>query len=150
MRTTNSIVIKAPIYDIFSTASDLLKWPLFLPHYRYTRFLSQMPWGGIIKMSAKRTGIPVTWISVFKIDAEQRQLQFEHIKGVANATKGMVVVWNFEEYADGVRVEITHELNLKWPIIGGLVANLIVGKFFIHHIANRTLRGLKRHLEGAS
>lgn len=148
MRTSNVITIRAPLEQIFSTASDLARWPDFLSHYRYNRFLSPMPWGGIVKMSAVRTFIPTTWISSYRIDTEKCQLQFEHLRSTLNATRGMIVVWHFTETPEGIRVEITHDLELHWPVIGGFVGKYIVGLFFIHHIANRTLAGLKRKLEG--
>jgi ribosome-associated toxin RatA of RatAB toxin-antitoxin module len=147
MRTSNIITIKAPTETIFNVASDLARWPDFLPHYRYNRFLSPMPWGGIVKMSAVRTIIPTTWISVYRIDAEKRQLHFEHLRSAFNATKGMIVVWHFTETPEGVQVEITHDLELHWPLIGGFVGKYIVGLFFIHHIATQTLAGLKRKVE---
>jgi ribosome-associated toxin RatA of RatAB toxin-antitoxin module len=147
MRTSNVITIKAPTEAIFAVASDLARWPDYLSHYRYNRFLSPMPWGGIVKMSAVRTGIPTTWISVYRIDTERRQLHFEHLRSAFNATKGMIVVWTFTETPEGVQVEITHDLELRWPLIGGFVGKYIVGVFFIHHIATKTLAGLKRKVE---
>ncbi|HUB66151.1 MAG TPA: SRPBCC family protein [Candidatus Methylacidiphilales bacterium] len=147
MRTSNVITIHAPLEPIFAAASDLARWPDFLSHYRYNRFLSPMPWGGIVKMSAMRSFIPTTWISVYRIDTERCQLHFEHLRSAFNATRGMIVVWHFTETPEGVRVEITHDLDLRWPLIGGLVGKYIVGLFFIHHIANRTLAGLKRKVE---
>jgi hypothetical protein len=148
MRTSNVITIQGQLNKIFSIASDLPNWPHFLSHYRYNRFLSPMPWGGIVKMSAVRTFIPTTWISVYRIDTEKRQLHFEHLRSTLNATRGMIVVWHFTETPEGVRVEITHDLELRWPLIGGFVSKYIVGLFFIHHIASRTLAGLKRTVEG--
>ena len=150
MRTSNVITIKAPLHVIYSVASDLARWPDFLSHYRYNRFLSTMPWGGIVKMSAVRTVIPTTWISEYRIDTEKCQLHFKHLKSALNATRGMIVVWTFKETPDGVRVEITHDLELHWPLIGGFVGKYIVGLFFIHHIATRTLAGLKRKVENMS
>jgi ribosome-associated toxin RatA of RatAB toxin-antitoxin module len=147
MITSNTITIRAPLEAIFSAASDLERWPDFLSHYRYNRFLSKMPWGGIVKMSAVRTIIPTTWVSIYRIDTEKRQLHFEHIRSALNATKGMIVVWHFNETPEGVHVEITHDLELRWPLIGGFVGKYIVGLFFIHHIATRTLAGLKRKVE---
>ena len=147
MRTSNVITIKAPTELIFGVASDLARWPDFLPHYRYNRFLSSMPWGGIVKMSAVRTIIPTTWISIYRIDTDKRQLHFEHLRSALNATRGMIVVWYFTETPEGVRVEITHDLELHWPLIGGFVGKYIVGLFFIHHIATCTLAGLKRKVE---
>lgn len=148
MKTVNAITIKAPLPAIFATASDLARWPDFLSHYRYNRFLSPMPWGGIVKMSAVRSGIPTTWVSVYRVDAEHCQLHFEHLRSTLNATRGMIVIWNFTETPEGVLVEISHELDLRWPVIGGLVSKYIVGRFFIHHIATLTLAGLKRKVEG--
>jgi hypothetical protein len=147
MRTSNVITIKASTETIFGVASDLTRWPDFLPHYRYNRFLSPMPWGGIVKMSAVRTFIPTTWVSVYRVDTVKRQLHFEHLRSFLNATKGMIVVWTFTETPEGVRVEITHDSELHWPLIGGFVNKYIVGLFFIHHIATLTLAGLKRKVE---
>jgi hypothetical protein len=148
MKTTNTITIRAPLAKIFATASDLPRWPDFLPHYRYNRFLSPMPWGGIVKMAAVRSGIPTTWVSIYRVDTEHCQLHFEHLRSTLNATRGMIVIWNFTETSEGVVVEISHELDLRWPLIGGLVSRYIVGRFFIHHIATLTLAGLKRKVEG--
>jgi ribosome-associated toxin RatA of RatAB toxin-antitoxin module len=149
MRTSNAIIIQAPLERIFSVASDLARWPDFLAHYRYNRFLSQMPWGGIVKMSAVRTYIPTTWISEYRIlTNDGPQLYFKHLRSALNATRGMVVVWTFTPTPEGIRVEITHDLELHWPIIGGFVGRYIVGLFFIHHIATLTLAGLKRKVEG--
>jgi hypothetical protein len=147
MRTSNVITIRAPLERIFAAASDLARWPDFLSHYRYNRFLSPMPWGGIVKMSAVRTFIPTTWISVYRIDTERCELHFQHLRSAFNATRGMIVVWTFTETPEGIRVEITHDLDLHWPLIGGFVGKYIVGLFFIHHIASRTLAGLKRKVE---
>ena len=147
MRTSNTITINAPIEVIFGVASDLARWPDFLSHYRYNRFLSPMPWGGIVKMSAVRTGIPTTWISEYRIDTDKAQLYFRHLRSALNATRGMIVVWNFTPTPEGIRVEITHDLDLRWPLIGGFVGKYIVGLFFIHHIATKTLAGLKRKVE---
>jgi uncharacterized membrane protein len=150
MITSNVITIKAPLERIFRTASDLPRWPDFLSHYRYNKYLSSMPNGGIVKMSAVRSGIPTTWISEYRIDVEKPQLYFKHLKSAFNATRGMVVVWHFTQEPDGVRVEITHDLDLRWPVIGGFVSKYIVGRFFIHHIASLTLAGLKRKVENSS
>jgi hypothetical protein len=150
MRTANTITIQGSLETVFVTAADLARWPDFLSHYRYNRFLSPMPWGGIVKMSAVRTGIPTTWISVYRIDPDHRQLHFEHLRSTLNATRGMTVVWNFTETPEGIVVEITHDLDLRWPVIGGLVSDYVVGRFFIHHIASQTLAGLKRKVESMS
>ena len=47
---------------------------------------------------------------------------------------------------DGVLWEIAHELRIRMPVLAPL-AEPIIGGFFIHHVANQTLREMKRHLE---
>jgi ribosome-associated toxin RatA of RatAB toxin-antitoxin module len=146
----NSTIIYGPLDEIFITAADLPKWPEFLSHYRANTYISKMSWGGIIKMCCVRTppGLTMTWISRFEVDPDRRELRFEHLKSTFNATRGMKVVWTFTNVENnGIKVEISHELNLKWPIIGGFVAQYIVGSLFINHIATKTLAGLKRKIE---
>ncbi|PTY01475.1 hypothetical protein DB346_12035 [Verrucomicrobia bacterium LW23] len=148
MDRKNEILIKAPLADVFSVASDLANWPSFLSHYRYNKFLSRMPWGGVVKMCSTRTGIVTTWVSVFRSDPEHQQLHFEHLNSCWDATKGMKVTWTFTDRGeDGVHIVIHHVHTLNWPIIGSFVADWIIGWFFISHIANKTLHGLKKRME---
>ena len=148
MNRTNSIIIHAPLSKVFAAAADLGRWPEFLPHYRYNRFIVQTPSGGTVKMSCVHAGVPLTWLSQYRIDTEKHELHFRHLRAVLNATRGMEVVWKFEERPDGgVQVSVTHELELHWPVIGPLLANRILGGFFVQRIAEKTLAGLKRKLE---
>lgn len=149
MKQTSEIIIHAPVNKIFLAASDVARWPEFLPHYRYNRFLKQTPSGGILKVSCARSGVVTTWISEFRIDTEQRQLHFRHLKSTLNATQGMHIVWNFEELpdGDGVRVSISHDLQRPWLLIGLAATDWVLGKFFIHDVAAKTLVGLKRKVE---
>jgi hypothetical protein len=71
------------------------------------------------------------------------QVRFHHLKAF---TKGMEVIWTFQETPDGVRVEIVHDLRFRIPLLAPL-ADAIIGNFFIHHVANKTLRCMKAYLE---
>jgi ribosome-associated toxin RatA of RatAB toxin-antitoxin module len=148
MNRTNSVIIQAPLNKVFAAAADLARWPEFLPHYRYNRFIVQTPSGGTVKMSCVHAGVPLTWLSQYRIDTERHELHFRHLRAVLNATRGMEVVWKFEERPDGgVQVSVTHKLELHWPLIGPLLANRILAGFFVQRIAEKTLAGLKRKLE---
>jgi hypothetical protein len=49
-----------------------------------------------------------------------------------------------------VAVEIVHEwAGPRWPLIGRLAADVVIGPVFVHGIASRTLDGLRRHAEAA-
>jgi ribosome-associated toxin RatA of RatAB toxin-antitoxin module len=148
MKHTSEITIQAPLAKIFAAASDLARWPEFLPHYRYNRFLSHTPSGGLVKSSWVRSGIPATAVVEYRIDTEKRQLHFHHLKSTLNATAGLTAIWTFKKLANGaIQVSITHEFKRKWPLLKLPGRDWIVAKFFINDIADRTLAGLKRKVE---
>ena len=133
----------APKMAIFETAANLELWPKILPHYRYIRYLERGPIHNIVIMAATRSGIPITWTSEQIIDREKFEVRFHHLKAF---TKGMRVVWTFTETPAGVLVKIEHDLQFRIPSLAP-IADQIIGNFFIHHVANQTLRHMKTHLE---
>jgi ribosome-associated toxin RatA of RatAB toxin-antitoxin module len=143
MHKTNSIVMRAPKAAIFETAANLELWPKILPHYRYIRFLQRSPDRNIVVMAARRSGIPISWTSEQIINRSRLEIHFHHLKAW---TKGMNVVWTFSDTQDGVLVVISHDLQFRIPALAPIV-DVIIGDFFIHHIANETLRCMKSYVE---
>lgn len=133
----------APKQAIFETAANLELWPQILPHYRSIRYLERGPTRNIVVMAAVRSGIPISWTSEQVIDREKVEVRFHHLKAF---TKGMDVTWTFNETPSGVLVQIVHHLQFRVPALAP-IADQIIGKFFIHHIAGETLRHMKTHLE---
>jgi hypothetical protein len=56
------------------------------------------------------------------------------------------VVWTFSDAPDGVLVTILHDLRFRVPALSPIV-NPIIGDFFIHNIANKTLLCMKAFME---
>ena len=146
MHTTTAITMYVPKEQIFETAADLSAWPRILPHYRYIEYYEQGPVRNVVKMAAKRSGIPIAWTSEQIIDREKMEVRFTHLKAF---TKGMHVVWTFTDTPDGVHVEIVHDLKFRVRALAPL-ADKIIGEFFIDAVAARTLRCMKAYLEGKS
>jgi ribosome-associated toxin RatA of RatAB toxin-antitoxin module len=146
MHKTNSIIMCAPKMMIFETAANLELWPQILPHYRYIRYLERSPNRNVVVMAATRSGIPISWTSEQIIDRDRVEVRFHHLKAF---TKGMHVVWTFQEVPAGVLVEIKHDLAFRLKILSS-IADKIIGDFFIYHIANRTLRCMKSYVEMSS
>jgi ribosome-associated toxin RatA of RatAB toxin-antitoxin module len=143
MHTGNSIIMRAPREAIFEMAANLELWPKILPHYRYIRYLERGEGRNVVVMAAVRSGIRISWTSEQIIDRENFQVRFHHLKAW---TKGMRVVWTFKDTQDGVVVEILHDMQFRIRVLAP-IAEKIIGGFFIHHIANQTLRCMKAHLE---
>ena len=128
---------------VFEAAANLELWPRILPHYRYIRYLERSPNRNVVVMAATRSGIPVSWTSEQIIDRQRIEVRFRHLKAF---TKGMRVVWTFQEVPTGVLVEIEHDLAFRVKILAP-IADKIIGDFFIHHVANKTLRYMKSYVE---
>jgi ribosome-associated toxin RatA of RatAB toxin-antitoxin module len=128
---------------VFETAANLELWPRILPHYRYIRYLEQSPNRNVVVMAATRSGIPISWTSEQIIDRDRVEVRFRHLKAF---TKGMRVVWTFQEVPAGVLVEIEHDLAFRVKILAP-IADKIIGDFFIYNIANKTLRCMKSYVE---
>jgi len=143
MHKTNSIIMCAPRMAVFETAANLELWPQILPHYRYIRYLEQSPSRNIVLMAATRSGIPISWTSEQIIDRDRIEVRFHHLKAF---TKGMRVVWTFQDVPAGVLVEIKHDLAFRVKILAP-IADKIIGDFFIHDVANKTLRCMKSYVE---
>ena len=143
MRRVNSIIMHAPKMSIFETAANLELWPKILPHYRYVRYLERNLNRNVVVMAAVRSGIPVSWTSEQVIDRERMEVRFHHLKAL---TKGMRVVWTFQETPSGVLVEITHNLQFRVKSLAS-IADKLIGDFFIHNVASKTLHCMKAYVE---
>ena len=133
----------APKMKVFETAANLELWPQILPHYRYIHYLEQSPNRNIVVMGATRSGIPISWTSEQIIDRDRLEVRFHHLKAF---TKGMRVIWTFQDAPTGVLVEIKHELAFRVNVLAP-IGDKIIGDFFIHNIANKTLRCMKAYVE---
>ena len=136
--------MNAPKLRIFEVAADLEKWPTFLPHYRYIRYLEKGANRNVVRMAARRGNIPVSWVSEEVIDPDKYEVRFRHLKAW---TKGMEVVWTFVEQPSGVLVSIAHDLHFRIPPLSP-IAEPIIGRFFIGYVANQTLKHMKAYVEG--
>src|SRR3954462_9044182 len=127
MHKSNSIIMRAPRAAIFETAANLELWPKILPHYRYIRYLERGSHRNVVIMAARRGPLPISWTSEQVIDRDRMEVRFHHLKAF---TKGMNVVWTFQEEPDGVRVKITHDMRFRIPVLAPL-AEFIIGNLFI-------------------
>jgi Polyketide cyclase / dehydrase and lipid transport len=155
MLTIDEIQMAAPVLACFRAGADVERWPEILPHYRWVRFQRKDAFGrGLVEMAARRPfgplSYPVWWVSEMEVDESRPAVIYRHVEGV---TAGMDVEWSFRELADGrTHVRIVHEWEEgpRWPLPGPLrrtVAAAVIGPVFIHHVASRTLLGIKRAVE---
>ena len=139
----------APLARVFAAAQDVERWPSILSHYRWVRVLERRSDIVVVEMAAWRLFGPVRyptwWVSHMTVDRSAHQICYRHIRGI---THGMDVVWSLVPSSAGVDVSVVHRWDgPAWPLVGGVLARLVIGPVFIHAIASRTLAGIKRYTE---
>ena len=128
--------------------SQLLRWPEFLPHYRFVKALASTPETPEVNqmglhMSAEGGWFPVAWKALYHSDPDTLELHFQHI---AAFTKGMRVVWTLTQVQDGTLVEILHELRFRIPALAWFMEP-VLRYGFIEPVAAKTLARFKKLLE---
>jgi hypothetical protein len=84
------------------------------------------------------------------VDENRPAVLYRHVDGI---TTGMDVEWTFEDRGDGsTLVRIVHDWDAgpAWPLPSPLrkaIGSAVIGPVFIHHVASRTLAGIKRAVE---
>jgi coenzyme Q-binding protein COQ10 len=150
MRTVDLIEVEALPDRVFAAASDVVRWPEILPHYRWVRILDRGPERAVVEMAAWRPfgpfNWPTWWTSEMWVDPPRLEVRYRHIRGI---TTGMEVVWRIVPDRRGTRIELVHDwTGPAWPLIRRPAAEWVIGPVFVHGIASRTLAGIKRHAEG--
>jgi uncharacterized membrane protein len=145
MHTETAVRIRGPADTIFRYAADVERWPQILPHYRAVRVLEVDGPSRLVEMKARRGWIPLRWCAWQTLRPEARRIRFTHVRGI---TRGMEVEWRLDPSDGGeVAVAIVHDLRLRWPLIGPVVARAVVGPMFVEPTARATLRHIKRLVE---
>lgn len=151
MLTIDEHVAAAPCDTCFQVAADVERWPEILPHYRWVHFRSKAGFGeGVVEMAAFRhfgpLRYPTWWLSEMQCDPDRFAVTYRHVDGI---TRGMDVRWEVSPLDEHTsRLRIVHEwLGPRWPLIGRLAADAVIGPHFISHIAGRTLAGVAAESE---
>jgi uncharacterized membrane protein len=149
MQTDNAVVIAGDLDRIVELAADVERWPVILPHYRWVTLLEGGGDRKVVEMAARRGRIPVRWRAVQEIrrDGPTPIIGYRHVRGV---TKGMEVAWTFEPRPEErtVLVRIHHDFRPPWPIVGEVIADRVIGPYFVAAIAGKTLATIKAIVEG--
>ncbi len=144
MHTVHEAIVQAAPDRIFGLVAEVEGWPALDPAYRWCRILERGPDRLLFEMAGLIRGFPAKWTATQDRFPTERRIRFHHVRGI---TTGMVVEWHLVPSSTGVRVTLTHDLALQWPVIGRIATEWVVGPVFIDWIATRTIRQVKRVAE---
>ena len=134
-----SIVIDAPIHDVFRMWTRWEDFPQFMSHVKEVRTLD----GGLTHWEGSVAGIPESWDArTTKMD-EDNVIAWESVSGFAN--QGEI---RFESEGDGTRLTVHFEYEPPAGVAGRAVEAVYVGKEFDDSLEH-DLQHLKVKIEEA-
>jgi ribosome-associated toxin RatA of RatAB toxin-antitoxin module len=140
MHTAATLRLRAEPRRLYRLAARVEEWPRLLPHYRRVTVLRDDGQRRLVEMHARRDLIPVAWTAEQRLFPNELRITFTHVRGI---TRGMRVAWTFMPESDGlVLVRVWHWFCPDWPLVPGALVDVIIGRFFVDHIARQTLRWL--------
>ncbi|MFH1564070.1 MAG: SRPBCC family protein [Nitrospirota bacterium] len=134
-----SVLINEQITKVFAVAKDIEKLSEFIPEYKNVTILSKKENKMELEAQIKFMGTTITFISIGIITPDE-SIKYEQIKG---PLKGLLTEWRFEEVNSKTRLSIIHTLDLRIPLIGRLIEEVIY-RFAIKHMANEVLMSMKK------
>jgi ribosome-associated toxin RatA of RatAB toxin-antitoxin module len=148
MNTHNHIKIQASPKKVYEAAQRIVEWPRLLAHYRWVTVFSESKTSRQVEMAASRNGFPCKWQSEQILYPKQKKIYYRHTKSFW--TKGMEVWWILKPLKGGAtQVLLTHEMPPRSHFISRWFYSYVIGHLFVENIADKTLAGLKRHLEAS-
>jgi len=148
VKSVNRIQIHADLGRVYEMAADVLEWPRLLSHYRWVRVVegrAEDP-DCVVEMAAQRDGFPCKWQARRTLFPATNRIHYLHTR--STWTRGMDVWWTVEALDGGlVEARITHEMPPSPNPLVEWFRRFVVGWLFVENIADKTLEGLKRHLE---
>jgi len=147
LKSINLIRIRADPKRVFRAAADVLEWPRLLSHYRRVDVVEGLISDAVctLDMAAHRDGFPCRWRAVRTLHPNDLRIHYRHTK--STWTGGMDVWWTVSPLDGGfTEARITHEMPPTSPPVEWF-RQWVVGGLFVENIADKTLEGLKRHLE---
>jgi hypothetical protein len=146
MKTLNQALIRAPLGAVYAAALHVVEWPKFLPHYRWVKILEPGKGGSRVEMAASRDGFPCLWQAQQVPYPRQHKIYFRHTR--STWSQGMEVWWILKALPGGAtEVTISHDMPPAGNPFASWFRQRVVGDFFVHDIADKTLKGFKLHLE---
>lgn len=138
----DSILINQEITTIFKVARDIERLSDFIPEYKGVKIISQEKEKMVLEAKIKVLNLTITYLSTGVIK-DNESIKYEQVKG---PLKGLQTEWRFEKIGEKTKLIIIHDINIRIPLIGELIENMIY-ILFIKKLAREVLVNMKKELE---
>ena len=142
-RIERSILINAPVNEVFDYIADPTNCPTWVPGMVSVRDVAGIDAGKTFRWTYKMAGI--------SFDGESTILEYVPYEWIViGSQRGIVSVWTYDFRAegDGTRVGAVVEYAIPIPVVGKVIQEVILGKN--EHEADLALARLKALMEASA
>ena len=137
-----TIVIRAPLEQVYALAKNVEHFPEFVPDLESVRILERRNGGTVSEWVGVIRGRKIRWVEEDQWDDATHVSRFRQREGDFTVYQG---TWSFEAVPEGTKAALVVEFELDIPLAGALLSNLL--KVLMRKNVESMLAALKSQLE---
>ncbi|MDI6800107.1 MAG: aromatase/cyclase [Actinomycetota bacterium] len=137
-----SIEIGAGKKDVYELASDMEKFPDFMPDVNEVRLIKKEANRTVTAWETEVDGIPISWTEEEIFDDETPKITYKLLEGDLDKFEGE---WRFEETPGGTKVTMTVDFDFGMPNLEELLGPVLEMK--VKENSEMMLSGIKTKME---
>ncbi len=139
----SEISVQASPETCYRIASDMEKFPNFMPNVLDITVLDKGDDWTITRWDAKFQGRPITWEERDDFDGDNLVINYDQTEGDLKVFRGC---WTFEPEEGGCRIKLTVDASLGIPMLEAALDPLV--RKVVRDNCNSMLEGIKAEAEG--
>jgi len=141
-RVEASVVIAAPVDQVYARARAVEDFPHFMPDLESVEVLERWDGNTVTRWVGVVQGRKIRWVEEDLWDDAAHRCTFRQREGDFSRYEG---TWAFEPVAGGTRTTVTVDFEMDIPLAGPLISTLL--RTLMRKNVEGMLRALKEHIE---
>jgi len=144
-KTLSTIRVKGNIHDAFEIIRDIKKWPDIFPPCKEVEIYEEKGNKTTFYLTAVTNGIRNRWFSEQEVIEKYQLIRFRQLEP-SPPLLFMQGEWHLAQRGTEVKIEMTHEFDVKTVIFFRPILGFIIKKFFVDRNSNIELRALAEEI----
>jgi ribosome-associated toxin RatA of RatAB toxin-antitoxin module len=137
-----TIVVDAPVREVYELAKDLERFPEFMPDVETVRVLERRPDTILTRWKTLVEDAPIEWTEEDRFDDAATRIDYKLLEGDLEKFEGS---WTFEEREGATLVTLGIDYDFGVPTLAELIGPTLAKK--VRENADMMLAGLKHEAE---
>jgi ribosome-associated toxin RatA of RatAB toxin-antitoxin module len=137
-----TIVVDAPVREVYELAKELERFPEFMPDVETVRVLERRPDAILTRWKTLVEDAPIEWTEEDRFDDAATRIDYKLLEGDLEKFEGS---WTFEDRAGATLVTLGIDYDFGVPTLAELIGPTLAKK--VRENADMMLAGLKKEAE---